>query len=62
VPRAWRLTTRTFECTEGLVRGGVQAGYLHIHWAAHPRLAHAFAAAASVPAAAAPAELHGGSA
>jgi len=56
VPRAWRLTTRTFERTEGLVRGGVQAGYLHVHWAAHPRLAQAFAAAAAIGA---PAELDG---
>jgi len=47
-PSAWRLTTRTFERTEGLVRGGVQAGYLHVHWAAHPRLAQAFAAAAAI--------------
>ncbi len=55
-PSAWRLTTRTFERTEGLVRGGVQAGYLHVHWAAHPRLAQAFAAAAALGA---PAELDG---
>jgi len=43
---AWRLSTRTFERAEGIVRGGVQAGYLHVHWAAHPEIAQAFAAAA----------------
>jgi len=52
---AWRLSTRTFERAEGMVRGGVQAGYLHVHWAAHPEIAQAFAAAAAIGA---PAALH----
>jgi cobyrinic acid a,c-diamide synthase len=47
---AWQLSTRTFERAEGIVRGGVQAGYLHVHWAAHPELAQAFARAAGVAA------------
>ncbi len=48
---AWTLSARTFEREEGMVSGGVQAGYLHVHWAAHPDLARAFAQAAShVPA------------
>jgi len=48
---AWRLSARTFERPEGIVSKGVQAGYLHVHWAAHPEVAHAFArAAAPVPA------------
>ncbi len=46
-PSAWRLSTRSFERAEGIVRGGVQAGYLHVHWAAHPEVAHAFAQAAA---------------
>jgi cobyrinic acid a,c-diamide synthase len=45
---AWRLSTRAFERPEGIVRGGVQAGYLHVHWAAHPQVARAFARAAAV--------------
>jgi len=44
---AWSVSTRNFERPEGIVRGGVQAGYLHVHWAAHPELALAFARAAS---------------
>ncbi|MCW3015161.1 MAG: cobyrinate a,c-diamide synthase, partial [Solirubrobacterales bacterium] len=47
VAGAWRLSTRMFERAEGVVRGGVQAGYLHVHWAAHPELAQAFARAAA---------------
>ena len=47
---AWTVSTRNFERAEGIVSGGVQAGYLHVHWAAHPGLAHAFARAASRPA------------
>lgn len=43
---AWQLSTRTFERPEGIVRGGVQAGYLHVHWGAHAEVAHAFARAA----------------
>jgi cobyrinic acid a,c-diamide synthase len=45
--RAWRLSTRNFERADGIVSGGVQAGYLHVHWAAHPEVARAFAAAAA---------------
>jgi cobyrinic acid a,c-diamide synthase len=46
-PSAWRLSTPTMEGAEGIVSGGVQAGYLHVHWAAHPDLARAFARAAT---------------
>jgi cobyrinic acid a,c-diamide synthase len=49
-PRAWTLRTRSFERDDGVVANGVQAGYLHVHWAAHPALAQRFAqAAASAP-------------
>jgi cobyrinic acid a,c-diamide synthase len=44
---AWQLSTRTFERPEGMVRGAVQAGYLHVHWGAHPEIARGFAAAAA---------------
>ncbi|WP_354700358.1 Hydrogenobyrinate a,c-diamide synthase [Paraconexibacter sp. AEG42_29] len=44
---AWQLSTRTFERPEGVVSGGVQAGYLHVNWAAYPEVAHAFARAAA---------------
>ena len=47
---AWRLSSRTAERAEGMVSGGVQAGYLHVHWAAHPGLARAFASAAAAAA------------
>lgn len=43
---AWRLAARGRERVEGCVLGGVQASYLHVHWAAFPRLAHAFVRAA----------------
>lgn len=47
--RAWSLSARTFDDRlEGVVSGGVQAGYLHVHWAACPELARAFARAAVV--------------
>jgi cobyrinic acid a,c-diamide synthase len=46
-PSAWKLSTRSFDRFEGVVRRGVQAGYLHVHWAAHPQLARAFARAAA---------------
>jgi cobyrinic acid a,c-diamide synthase len=49
-PSAWQLSTRTFERAEGIVSRGVQASFLHVHWAAHPELAEGFArAAASAP-------------
>lgn len=51
--RAWTLTTRTFERPDGMVLEGVQAGYLHMHWAAHRHLARAFAGAAAMETAAA---------
>jgi cobyrinic acid a,c-diamide synthase len=41
-PNAWTLTGRG---DEGFVQGGVQASYLHTHWAAHPELAWRFAGA-----------------
>jgi cobyrinic acid a,c-diamide synthase len=43
---AWTLTARGRTRAEGYVQGGVQASYLHVHWAAHPRLAASFALAA----------------
>jgi cobyrinic acid a,c-diamide synthase len=45
---AWRLSARGSERTEGYVAGAVQASYLHVHWAAHPRLALRLAHAARV--------------
>ena len=36
---AWKLSARGTQRTEGFVRGALQASYLHVHWAAHPRLA-----------------------
>ena len=50
---AWTLSARTVEKLDGMVSGGVQAGYLHVHWAAHPQLARSFARAAVMEAAAA---------
>jgi cobyrinic acid a,c-diamide synthase len=50
---AWKLSARTFERPDGMVVGGVQAGYLHVHWAAHPHVARSFARAAAMEAAAA---------
>jgi cobyrinic acid a,c-diamide synthase len=41
-PPAWTLSTRGRKRTEGYVCGGVQASYLHVHWAAHPQLAWRF--------------------
>jgi cobyrinic acid a,c-diamide synthase len=46
LPAAWTLSTRGRERAEGFARGGVQASYLHVHWAAHPQLASRFVAAA----------------
>ncbi len=46
--RAWMLAARGRKRTEGIVAGGVQASYLHVHWAAHPELASRFARAARV--------------
>jgi cobyrinic acid a,c-diamide synthase len=44
---AWELSSRNVQRAEGLVRDGVQASYLHVHWAAYPELARAFAGAAA---------------
>jgi len=44
---AWRLTARGVERDNGVAIGGVQAGYLHVHWAAHPQLAGRFVRAAA---------------
>jgi cobyrinic acid a,c-diamide synthase len=38
--------TTTTQRDEGIVVGALQASYLHVHWAAHPRLAARFAHAA----------------
>jgi cobyrinic acid a,c-diamide synthase len=46
LPPAWTLSARGSERAEGFARGGVQASYLHVHWAAHPQLASRFARAA----------------
>jgi cobyrinic acid a,c-diamide synthase len=43
---AWTLSARGLERPDGFVRGGVQAGYLHVHWAAHPEVARRFVDAA----------------
>ena len=48
---AWQLSTRAASKPEGIVRGSVQASYLHVHWAAHPAIARAFARAAATPSA-----------
>jgi cobyrinic acid a,c-diamide synthase len=50
---AWRLAARGIEREGGVAVGGVQAGYLHVHWAAHPELAARFVRAAEAPSAAA---------
>lgn len=43
---AWTLSARGSQRPEGIVAGALQASYLHVHWAAHPRLALRFARAA----------------
>jgi cobyrinic acid a,c-diamide synthase len=48
---AWRLAARGRERPDGFATRSLQAGYLHVHWAAHPELARRFVrAAAAVPA------------
>jgi cobyrinic acid a,c-diamide synthase len=47
LPAAWRLCARGATRAEGWVAGAVQASYLHVHWAARPRLAWRFARAAA---------------
>jgi cobyrinic acid a,c-diamide synthase len=50
---AWALSARGQTRAEGVVAGALQASYLHVRWAAHPRVAQRFArAAAAVPVAA----------
>ncbi|HXE45901.1 MAG TPA: cobyrinate a,c-diamide synthase [Conexibacter sp.] len=44
---AWTLAARGSERTEGFVAGGVQASWLHVHWAAFPRIAERFVSAAA---------------
>jgi cobyrinic acid a,c-diamide synthase len=51
---AWTLSARGSARTEGFARGGVQASYLHVHWAAHHQLAWRFAQAAHASHAARP--------
>jgi cobyrinic acid a,c-diamide synthase len=43
---AWTLSARGTQRTEGIVTGALQASYLHVHWAAHPRIAVRFTRAA----------------
>jgi len=44
---AWTLSARGVERAEGFVAGGVQASFLHVHWAAFPELAAGFVRAAA---------------
>jgi cobyrinic acid a,c-diamide synthase len=44
---AWQLSARGTTRPEGIVAGGVQASYLHVHWAATPELAARFTLAAA---------------
>jgi cobyrinic acid a,c-diamide synthase len=44
---AWSLVARGQERHDGFARGAVQAGFLHVHWAAFPGLARRFAASAA---------------
>jgi cobyrinic acid a,c-diamide synthase len=46
LPAAWTLRARSVERADGIVLGGVQAGYLHVNWAGDPSVARAFARAA----------------
>ena len=45
-PPAWELSARGDVRSEGVAAGGLQASFLHVHWAAHPHLALRFARAA----------------
>ncbi|HET6172722.1 MAG TPA: cobyrinate a,c-diamide synthase [Gaiellales bacterium] len=47
---AWKLAARGTERSEGFVAGGVQASFLHVHWAGFPQIARRLAAAAAEPA------------
>jgi cobyrinic acid a,c-diamide synthase len=55
LPAAWTLSARGTQRTEGFACGGVQASYLHVHWAAHRQLAWRFARAVRAAQAAQPA-------
>jgi cobyrinic acid a,c-diamide synthase len=44
---AWTLAARGTERAEGFAAGGVQASFLHVHWAAFPQVARDFARAAA---------------
>ncbi len=44
---AWTLSARGRTRAEGYVAGAVQASFLHVHWAAFPRVAARFAEAAA---------------
>lgn len=44
---AWQLSAGGVTRAEGFVRGGVQASYLHMHWAAFPDVARRFVASAA---------------
>ncbi len=44
---AWTLAARGAERAEGFAAGGVQASFLHVHWAAFPQFAADFAHAAA---------------
>lgn len=46
-PPAWRMTVRGREHLDGYARGQIQAGYLHMHWAAYPEIAGRFVSAAA---------------
>jgi cobyrinic acid a,c-diamide synthase len=46
-PPAWTLSARGTEHAEGIALGSVQASYLHVHWAGHPRLPLRFVRAAA---------------
>jgi cobyrinic acid a,c-diamide synthase len=46
---AWQLQARGRERADGFVTGAVQAGYLHVHWAATPQLASRLVRAARQP-------------
>jgi cobyrinic acid a,c-diamide synthase len=44
---AWKLSARGTERHEGFVADGVQASFLHVHWAAFPQIASRLVAAAA---------------
>lgn len=48
---AWELSARGRSRADGFVSGAVQASYLHVHWAAHPEVAHRFLQCAGAAAA-----------